>query len=419
MRLFCADIVVVGGGPAGLMAAVAAAESGAQVVVLERLSRPGNKLVATGGGRCNLTNTLDTAEYLARFGKQGNFMRPALAGLNAPGLLAFFKSLGVETHCADGFHYFPVSESAVQIRDVLTARCRAMGVDIRTGAEALSLRVEEGRIRGIETNSGLVEVSAVILAAGGCAWPELGSNGSGFELARTAGHSIVPPVPALVPLVTRQDWPRRCAGIVVQGARLRIDLPKASRTGMTGDLLFTHRGLSGPAALDLSGEIARRMEDSGQPLPLRLHLTNEQSPEVWSGRINGWRTEHPKRLVRNLVSEQLPHSLAEAACGETGIGAELRAADLPKTTARALADWLAGVVVEITGTEGFNRAMVCAGGVSTREADPKTLQSKVAAGLFFAGEVLDIDGPCGGYNLQWAFSSGRLAGRSAAEIVRG
>jgi predicted Rossmann fold flavoprotein len=225
---------------------------------------------------------------------------------------------------------------------------------------------------------------------------------------------VVPPVAALVPLVTQETWPRHCTGIVIPNARLRIDLPKASRVGVRGDLLFTHRGLSGPVALDLSGEIARLLAETGRPVPLRLHLTPESNAELWSVTIGAWRTKHPRRLVRSLVALQFPHSLADMVCTETGIGPELRAAELPRATQRSLAEWLSGVTVHVTDTEGFNKAMVSAGGVSTREVDPRTLQSRLVQGLYFAGEILDIDGPCGGYNLQWAFSSGKLAGQSAA-----
>ncbi len=411
------DVLVVGGGPAGMMAASAAAQTGARVALVERLPRPGTKLVATGGGRCNLTNSLPKAEYLARFGKQGRFMRPALDALDATGLRAFFHHLGIETHSADGFHVFPVSESAVDIRDALLAHCQKSQIEMHTAADVTALILHDSAIAGVETTQGPLNASRVILAAGGCAWPALGSNGSGFALAQRVGHAVVAPVPALVPLVTGQTWPHRCAGIVIPAARLRIDLPKASHSGVMGDLLFTHRGLSGPAALDLSGEIARLLAETGKPVPVRLHLTPETHTATWSSAIAAWRTESPRRLVRNLVALHFQHSLAEAVCAETGIGAELRAAELPGATQRHLAEWMAGVTVDVVDTEGFQKAMVSAGGVSLREVDPRSLQSRLVQGLYFAGEILDIDGPCGGYNLQWAFSSGKLAGRSAAHTL--
>jgi predicted Rossmann fold flavoprotein len=411
------NVLVVGGGPAGLMAAIAAAKAGARVAVLERLAMPGTKLVATGGGRCNLTNTLSTAEFLERFGKSGKFMRPAIEGLDSPALRSFFQSLGINTRSTDGLHYFPVSESATEVRDALLERCRALDVEMFMEEDAFGLIIQENSVRGVETSQGRLEATRVVLAAGGCAWPALGSNGSGFTLAQAAGHSIVRPCPALVPLVTRQDWPRVCTGIVIPGARIRIELPKAPRTGVTGDLLFTHRGISGPIVLDLSAEVSRHLAETGIPVPIRLYLTPESNPEIWNARISAWRTEHPRRLFRNFVSAQLPHTLAETVCAETGIDAELRAADLTRVVQRRLADWLAGVTVEILRTEGFDKAMVTSGGVTLREVEPRTLQSRLVKGLYFAGEILDIAGPCGGYNLQWAFSSGHLAGQSAARTT--
>ena len=410
-------VLVVGGGPAGLMAAVTAAQTGASVVLVERLPRPGTKLVATGGGRCNLTNRLSKEDCLARFGKQGRFMRTALDTLDAAGLRAFFSSIGVETHCTDRFHVFPVSESAVDVRDALLACCHTLRIEVHAAAAVTALTTCEGGVTGVETSGGPLRALTVILAAGGCAWPALGSNGSGFALAEDAGHAVVPPVPALVPLVTQQSWPHRCAGIVIPAALLQISLPKKPRTTVTGDLLFTHRGLSGPAALDLSGEVARHLAETGKPVPVRVHMTPETRAETWSETIGAWRTGHPRRLVRNLVSLQLPHSLADVACAETGISADLRAAELPRVTQRRLAEWFSGVIVDIVDTEGFKKAMVSAGGVSTREVNPRTMESRLVKGLFFAGEILDIDGPCGGYNLQWAFSSGMLAGKSAAQTL--
>ena len=408
------SVLVVGGGPAGLMAAIAAATAGARTAVLERMPMPGAKLVATGGGRCNLTNALSAGEFLERFGKGGKFIRPAIERLDSTALRSFFQSLGVNTRCTDGFHYFPVSESAAEVRDALLKRCNALGVEMFFEEDAFGLILHENSVRGVETSQGRLDATRIVLAAGGCAWPTLGSNGSGFTIAQAAGHTIISPCPALVPLVTRQDWPRTCTGIVIPDARIRVELPKASRAGVRGDLLFTHRGLSGPVVLDLSADVARHLAETGTPVPIRLYLTPETNPETWNAKIAAWRAEHPRRLFRNFVAAQLPHTLAEAVCSETGIPDDLRAADLTRVVQRRLADWLSGVTVDILRTEGFGKAMATSGGVSLREIEPRTLQSRIVKGLYFAGEILDVAGPCGGYNLQWAFSSGHLAGQCAA-----
>jgi predicted Rossmann fold flavoprotein len=407
-------IWIVGAGPAGMMAAISAARTGAaQVTLFERMDRPGVKLLATGGGRCNLTNSLPTQEFLARFPRGSKFLRPALAALDSRGLLRFFEELGVRCHSEDGFHYFPTSESAASVRDALLGELRRLGVRIVCRAEIASLWISEGRLRGLRTTSGEIPGDRVVLAAGGKAYPVLGSNGSGYALAREAGHEIIAPAPALVPLLTRESWPGRCTGIVIPGARLRIDLPKHSRHGVTGDLLFTHRGISGPAALDISGEVAELLQER-DTVPMRVHLTRESSVEAWLPRLAKWRESRARKLLRSVVAETLPAALADALCAEAGIEPDLRAAHVTRPQCLRLAELLAAAPLTIAATEGFEKAMVTRGGVNLRQVDPCTLQSRLLPGLFLAGEVLDVDGPCGGYNLQWAFSSGYLAGRAAA-----
>jgi hypothetical protein len=407
-------VLIVGAGPAGMMAAISAARAGARVTLFERMDRPGVKLLATGGGRCNLTNTLAPEAFLERFGRHGKFLRPALAALDQRALLDFFNQLGVRFHAEDGLHYFPASESAASVRDALLAELRRLGVPIVCRAESLSLWISKGQLRGLRTRSGDVPGDCAVLAAGGKAWPSLGSDGSGYALATEAGHEIITPVPALVPLVTREKWPTRCAGIVSPGARLRIDLPKHSRQGVQGDLLFTHRGISGPAALDISGEVSGLLMKRDK-VPLRVHLTDEPSVEVWLSRLRKWRENRPKKFLRSLVAEVLPAALSEALCEEAGVEPDLRAAHVTRPQCLGLAGLLAAAPLTITATEGFDKAMVTRGGVNLRQVDPHRLESRLLAGLYFAGEILDLDGPCGGFNLQWAFSSGFLAGLSTAE----
>ncbi|HUT34043.1 MAG TPA: NAD(P)/FAD-dependent oxidoreductase [Planctomycetota bacterium] len=401
------DITIVGAGPAGLMAAVAAAEAGARVVVCEQMARPGVKLLATGGGRCNLTNTADAATVMARFGRQGRFMAPALAAMDGPRLRAFLAGLGVPTHAPDGFHVFPQSSSARSVLDALLGRAEALGVRLLTGAEVTGMSRE-----GIETSRGAIPCSRVVIATGGKGYPALGATGTGYRLAEQAGHSIVPPVPALVPLVTAERWVKRVAGVTLPEAEVWVDLAKQRRTTSVGPLLFTHRGLSGPAVLDLSGDVAGLLAD-GSPVPLRVNLAPGTPSATWLARFDAWHRAHGKRLVRTLLAAHLPASLAAEVCRLAGC-AEARASGATSAQRLALASLISALSFGITATEGFGQAVVTRGGVALKEVDPRTLQSRLRRGLFFAGEVLDLDGPCGGYNLQWAFASGALAGRSAA-----
>ena len=407
------DVAVVGAGPAGLMAAIAAAEAGARVVVCEQLSRPGIKLLATGGGRCNLTNTADTDALMARFGRHGRFMAPALDLHDGPKLRAFFDTLGVPTDTPDGFHVFPKSNSARDVLDALLRRARALGVTIATDAETTGLVIDDGRLAGVQTSRGAIRCSRVVVATGGKGYPDLGATGTGYRLAEQAGHRIVPPVPGLVPLVTAERWVTRVAGVTVPKVDVWIDLPKHRRTRHTGPLLFTHKGLSGPIVLDLSADVATLLAKT-PTVPLRIDLTPATSPDAWVARIGTWQRTHGRRLLRTLLAQRLPASLAVELCRVAGAPPDVRAAQVSAECRRALAGAITALPFTIAATQGFGLAIITRGGVALKQVAPHTLASKRLAGLHFAGEVLDLDGPCGGYNLQWAFASGHLAGRSAA-----
>ena len=414
-----ADVVVVGAGPAGLMAAMQAARQGRRTVLIEQMEEPGKKLLVTGGGRCNLTNALDGDGMMGRFGKKGRFMRPALASLSPEGLRGLLSEIGIETHCSDGFHYFPISESAAEVRDALARAARESGVVFVVGRKASELVLENGEIAGLALEAEGPEGEGitspcVILATGGRSYSQFGATGVGYRLARKAGHALEEPLPALVPLLVREEWVGQCAGVTIKSARARIDLPGYPKAGSSGDLLFTHRGLSGPLILDLSGEVAFLLR-SADAVPLRVTLTKETLPaDEWLKKIDGWAQSDGAKLLHSVVGRCVPDSVAKAICGLVGCGADQRVAYLTRLQRQELATSLAGVTLTAIDTEGFGKAMVTRGGVSLKEVSPQSLESRIVKGLFFAGELLDLDGPCGGYNLQWAFSSGFLAGLSAA-----
>ncbi len=407
-------VVIAGGGPAGLMAALAAAESGARVTLCERQPRLGRKLDATGGGRCNLTNTLDPEPFMHRFGPHGRFMTHALRRFGRDEVLERMRAWGVPCDAEDGFHYFPRSHRAADVRRALEEQARRRGVAIRTSTAVTALELAAGAVRGVRTDGGAFAADAVVVAAGGAAWPALGGCTLGYELARTAGHTVVPPTPALVGLATRETWPRTCAGASLPDAAAWIDRPRVRKTLFRGELLFTHAGVSGPLILDLSGLAMHLRSEGAGDVPLRLNLQPDVPREVWGRRFDEWRTGRGRKSVRNLLAEHLPHSLAAALCEISGIAPELQASRLPAPARDGLLEAVCATRLTVTGSEGLAHAMVTRGGVSLREVDPATLESRRVRGLYFAGEVLDLDGPCGGFNLQWAFSSGHLAGRAAA-----
>ena len=409
--------LIIGGGPAGL---TAACFSGGHTVVLERLGAPARKLLAAGGGRCNLTHDTGVDGVMAAFGRHSRFMSPALHAFPPAALRAFFSGLGVATCVEPDGCVFPVSQKAADVAQALERAARANGAEIRCGVRAtrLILEPEAGageapafRVRGVETSQGTLTADRVILAAGGQSYPDLGSDGSGFALARAAGLAVTTPVPALAGLVTRETWPGSLAGIVLEQASLRLDAKGAAKHAFTGPVLFTHKGLSGLPALDLSGEVAARLLESPE-VRVRLACIASRTAGDWLERFEEWRLRHGGRALHNLLSGELPRALATTLCGLAG-AAECAAARAKKSTLEALASACAEVPLHVVNTEGWNRAMVTRGGVALNELDPKTLACRRVRGLFCAGEVVDLDGRCGGFNLTWAFASGRLAGASA------
>ncbi len=424
--------LIIGGGPAGL---TAACFFGPGAVLADRLPQVGRKLLATGGGRCNLTHETGADGIMEAFGRNARFMRPALSGFPPAAVRAFFSRLGVATLADDDGCVFPVSRRASDVAGALERAARAAGAEIRCGTRVLRLLTEKlpgdaagrRRVTAVETESGLLRPAAVILAAGGQSYPDLGSDGSGFRLARQAGLEVVQPVPALAGLVTREEWPKTLAGIVLEHGGMRLEEVKGTAGRMhAGPLLFTHKGLSGPPALNCSGEIAARLRGLGGPagaaapptVPVRVCLDTRRGEEEWARLFAEWRSRKGGRALHNLLSGEMPRALAVTLCGLSG-ARDVAAARAGKQAVAALAAACCGLRLHITGTEGWGRAMVTRGGVALKELEPATLACRNVVNLFCAGEIADLDGWCGGYNLTWAFASGRLAGRACAVSLSG
>jgi hypothetical protein len=401
-------IVVAGAGPAGLIAAIAAARGGARVTVLERMPRPGLKLLTTGGGHCNLTSDLPIDAFIEAYGRHGRFANDALREFGPAALRAFMAELGVPTLVNPPPLVYPRSGRARDVLEALLNGARSAGVEVVCGEALEAIEVSGGAVRAIRTGRRSLPCDRLVVATGGLSYSKLGGCDRGLKAVEQAGLALAPPLPALVPLVVRETWPGTLAGISLSG--IRVCAHVRPRAELTGDILFTHRGLSGPAALNLSGRVAAALADGGEPVRLTLDLLGGDALEV----LTGWRTAHGARTVAHCLAEHLPRALADALCREAGLPEGVRANALRRDHAAELARLLNACPVTVTGTEGFDHAMVTQGGVSLRQVDPRTLQSRAVSGLFLAGEVLDIDGPCGGFNLQWAFASGHLAGTSAA-----
>ncbi len=408
------DVVVVGAGPAGLMAAMAAARAGASVLVIEAGGAPGRKLLASGGGRCNLTNTLPAGEFMARFGRDGRFMQPALDLLGRDALCALLADLGVPTHAPDGRRIFPVDHSARTVLTALLAELDRLGVEVRTSTPATDLVVADGRAVGVHLPHDEVRAGSVILACGGCGYPALGGSDAGCRLAAAHGHRTLPAFPGMVALRTREGWPARCTADTVARARLRLRRRGKRPIEGNGDLIFTREGLAGPVVLDLSREITPLLANEGEQV-LELVLTGRDQ-EAWRDDLIRARDELPQRSVAAWLQTEgkVAPSVSRVMCDLAGVPTDGTLQGLGRALLARLAAVLAQVEVTLVGHAGWDHAMVMRGGVSLRDVRPATLESRRLQGLFLAGEMLDLDGPCGGFNLQWAFGVGLPGGGVSA-----
>lgn len=407
-------VIVVGGGPAGLMAAGQSAVEGAETVLLEKMDRPGVKLRITGQGRCNLTNVDPIRDAIQHFPSGGYFVRPALYSFSNDRLRAFFAELGVPTEVQRGGRVFPVSEDARDVVAALTGWVRERGVTVCTESPVEQLITAGGRVTGARVADGRSYAGdAVIIATGGASYPATGSSGDGYRLARSVGHSVVPIRPALVPLETAGDLAARLEGLSLRNVNVSLWVSESKEDEAFGEMLFTGFGVSGPIILTLSRQVVDAHR-GGQNVELSIDLKPALDHPTLDARILRDIEASPKRHVRNMLKELLPSSLIPVCLDLTGIPPHKPAHRITAEERKRLRVWLKDFRLQVTGHRPMKEAIVTAGGVDTGEVDPHTMASRVVEGLYFAGEVLDVDAETGGYNLQAAFSTGWVAGRSAA-----
>jgi predicted Rossmann fold flavoprotein len=409
-------VIVVGAGAAGLMAAGQAAEQGAGTLLLEKMDRPGRKLRITGKGRCNLTNVAPLAESIAHFGSNGHFLRPAFYQFFNTELLAFFKALGVPTVTERGGRVFPVSDQAQDVVDALVRWVGERGVTLRTGSPVERLPVEEEQVIGVKAAGRVYHADAVIIATGGASYPATGSTGDGYRLAESVGHTIAPIRPALVPLETAGDVAPRLQGLSLRNVTVQVWIDGRKEAEAFGEMLFTHFGVSGPIILSLSKLIVDALRQ-GQRVSLAIDLKPALDHPKLDARLLRDLDAHGKRQFHTLLKGLLPSKLIPVCTDLTEISPYKIAHQITAQERKRLRVWLKDFRLEVTGHRSFAEAIVTAGGVDTREVDPHTMASRLAEGLYFAGEVLDVDADTGGYNLQAAFSTGWVAGRSAAQAA--
>ena len=403
MKKTANDVVIVGGGAAGMFAAVTAASRGLRVLLLEKNDRLGKKLAITGKGRCNVTNACSAEEVIKNIPRNARFLFSSISAFPPERTMAFFEENGCQLKVERGNRVFPCSDRSADIISVLERQMHTLGVQ-RRQETVTALLTQEGRIAAVKTTSGLISCEQVVLCTGGASYPLTGSTGDGYRFAQSLGHTVVPPVGSLVPLSAEED----CAKM--QSLSLRnTELKLLDRKGKTvfkdfGELLFTHFGISGPMALSASAHLK---DDESYTVLLDL------KPALDEGKLDARFLrdfeKYANRSMENALADLFPHSMIPVLLARAGIDPMQRANTLTKTQRRTLLEQTKRFSIRILGKRPVEEAIITRGGISTREIDPKTMQSKLIDGLFFAGEIIDCDAYTGGFNLQIAWSTAYAA----------
>ena len=408
------QIVVVGGGCAGMMSAIRAAECGANVILFEKMPKVGRKLGITGKGRCNLTNTADIAEIVKNLPGNGKFLYSALKKFSSADTVKFFNELGVVTKIERGGRIFPASDDASEVIDALTRKMAVLGVDVRINSPVTKILAENKKIRGVLVNGKVFECDAVILATGGMSYPATGSTGDGFKFARQLGHTITEILPALVPLETEEDFVRDLQGLSLKNVRVKLLADGKSVDEQFGEMLFTHFGVSGPIILTLSRQAAKFLSQ-GRLVELEINLKPALTPEQLDARILRDFDKFKRKTIKNSLIDLLPAKLIPIVLDLAYLAEDKRVDDVTQAERRRLAKILQNLPLTITKTRPIEEAIVTSGGIDVKEINPRTMQSKIVENLFIVGEVADIDGFTGGFNLQAAWAMGNAAGFFAAQ----
>ena len=410
-----ATVAIIGGGAAGLMAAAYAAEimdpDTQEILLIEQNDRMDKKLRITGKGRCNLTNDCDRDEFLANVPTNPRFLYAALAGFDTKDTQDYFESLGVPLKVERGKRVFPVSDKAGDVVEALVRRCRELGVKTLTG-RVTSVLAEDGRVTAVRVGGKDIPVTAAILCTGGCSYPVTGSDGNGYRLAERLGHTVIPPRPSLVPLVCEGNLCARMMGLSLRNVRLRVRDTVRNQYIYEdfGEMLFTHYGVTGPLILSASAHIPD--VESGK-YELHINLKPALDDAALDARILSDFRKYANRDFINALGDLLPVKAIEPVVELSGIDPRRKVNSITREERRALASVLHDITIRPIRPRPIAEAIITKGGIKVGEVDPKTMQSRLIEGLYFAGEVLDVDAYTGGFNLQIAFSTARLAAQSA------
>ncbi len=405
-------VIVLGGGPSGLMAACTAASLNKNVILIEKNKEIGKKLLITGGGRCNITNIANPDEMMKKTVTNGKFLYNALNSLNSQDLMEFIESKGVPLKVEEGGKVFPISNLARDVISLWETLLEHYKIQVIYGTTVKKIIVEDERIEGVELhNNKVIKGSSVIVATGGVSYPATGSTGDGYSLVEALGHHIVQPKPSLVPIAISEEWIKELMGISLEKVKITATTIKNKKISTEGPLIFTHFGLSGPTILEMSAYLNQYLIEKS--VKLRIDLLPELSIENLEQFFLTAIKDSGNKIIRTTLNQLLPKNFIAKLLQVLNIDGELQMNQLTKKNRNLLQQTLKGMELTASGLRSIKEAIITSGGVSVKEINPKTMESKIIKGLYFCGEILDIDALTGGYNLQIAFSTGYLSGLNA------
>ena len=403
-------VVVIGGGAAGLMAAVIAGREGAKVTLLEKMNYVGKKMGITGKGRCNITNACDMSEFIKNTPGNGKFLYGAYERFTNEDLLQLLHDAGLETKVERGGRVFPASDSALDVRNTFMKLMKQYGVDVHLEEPVKKILVDDGTVTGVVTDKETYHADAVVIATGGKSYPATGSTGDGYVLASQVGHTITDIRPSLVPIVTEESWVKDMMGLSLRNVELSVIAKNKVQATMFGEMMFTHFGITGPIVLSLSHTVGKLMRKKNiGTIGLDINLKPALSPETLDKRLQKDFDLYSKKQLINGMKDLLPSRLIPLIIELAGIDPQKPINQISKEERQQIGYMLQHMPLTVKGLRPVEEAIVTAGGISLKEFNPKTMESKLVKGLYGAGEVLDIDAFTGGYNLQAAFSTGYVA----------
>lgn len=400
-------VIVIGGGPAGMMVAGTAAKNGSRVILLEKNDRVGRKLFITGKGRCNVTNDTDPESLIANTPGNPYFLYSAFYGFTSQDTMSFFEDLGVKLKVERGNRVFPVSDKSGDIVKAMERFVKTSGAELRLNAKADGIVIKDGKVSGVKTGGRIIPCDSVVIATGGISYTATGSDGDGYRFAKTAGHSVTKLYPSLVPLRAKEKWVSSLMGLSLKNVRLTVKVDGKEVYSDFGEMLFTHYGISGPLVLTASRYVTDKTD---KKIEAYIDLKPALNDKELDTRLLKDFAKYANKDFKNALDDLLPIKLIPVIIALSGISPEKKVNSITKEERAGLLRLLKALKLNITGTSGYNEAVVTSGGVEVDEIDPSTMESKIIKGLFFAGEVIDVDAFTGGFNLQIAFATGHLAG---------